>query len=241
MGTPETFSPDPSNPLFVHSSDIPGISLVPVPFSGSGFRGWKRKMIVALSAKNKIAFVNGTCIRPTISGPQQKYGTYLQARYETTNRANCFELKRELAYTSQGALDIASYFNKLKKLWDELGVICTNHAQRCICAAKPGIQQEDEENKPFQFLMGLNEVYVGVRRNFLMMHPPPTLNSAYNILLNDEKQRQVSPNSQFIPDSMSFNVNTTAKMGPHPSIGPVPAFNHSSPPPRQYPQRINFY
>lgn len=61
MGSTDTFSPDPSSPLFVHSSDIPGISLVPAPFSGSGLGGWRRKIIVALSAKNKITFVEGTC------------------------------------------------------------------------------------------------------------------------------------------------------------------------------------
>lgn len=72
----------------------------------------------------------------------------------TENRAKISELKRELAYNSRGALDIASYFNKLKKLWDELGVICTDHAQRCTCAAKPGIQQEDEENKFFSIPNG---------------------------------------------------------------------------------------
>lgn len=61
MGSTDTFSPDPSSPLFVHSSDIPSISLVPAPFSGSGLGGWRRKIIVALSAKNKITFVEGTC------------------------------------------------------------------------------------------------------------------------------------------------------------------------------------
>ncbi|XP_070025027.1 uncharacterized protein [Nicotiana sylvestris] len=193
MGTPETenFSPNPASPLFIHSSHIPEIFLVLAPFSESGFGGSKRKMNIALSAKNKIAFVDGTCTRPTTSGPQQKIcdrcNNMVISWYETANRAKNFELKCELAYTSQGALDIASYFNKLKRLWDELGVTCTNHAQRCVCAAKPGIQQEDEDNKLFQFLMGLNEVYVGVRINFLMMQPPPTLDSAYNILLNDEK------------------------------------------------------
>ncbi|XP_070012759.1 uncharacterized protein [Nicotiana sylvestris] len=102
------------------------------------------------------------------------------------------------------------------------------------------LKQEDEENKLFQFLMGSNEVYVGVRSNLLMMQPPPTLDSAYNILLSDEKQRQVPSNSRLNSDSMSFNVNTNAKMCSHPGVGPVPAFNHSTPPPRQYPQRINF-
>lgn len=63
----------------------------------------------------------------------------IASRYGTSNRTKIFELKRELAHTSQGPLDIASYFNKLKGLWDELGVVCTNHGQRYTCAAKPGI------------------------------------------------------------------------------------------------------
>ncbi|XP_019262965.1 PREDICTED: uncharacterized protein LOC109240746 [Nicotiana attenuata] len=173
MGSTDTFSPDPSSPLFVHLSDIPGISLVPAPFS---------------------AFVDGTCSRPVTDGDERKLWdicnnmviswltaslspeiaesvqyfetaqsiwVQLQTRYVTANRTKIFELKRELAYTSKGALDIASYFNKLKRLWDELGVICTNHGQRRVCAAKLSILQEDGENKLFQFLMGLNETYMG--------------------------------------------------------------------------------
>ncbi|XP_019238625.1 PREDICTED: uncharacterized protein LOC109218705 [Nicotiana attenuata] len=262
---------DPTSPLFVHSSDILGVSLVPVPFSGSGFWGWKRKMIVALSAKNKIAFVDGTCPRPTTTVVEQKlWDRYnnmviswltaslspniaesvqysetaqsiwaqLQSRYGTANRTKIFELKRELTHTSQGPLDIASYFNKLKGLWDELGVMCTNHGQRCTCAAKPGIIQEDEENRLFQFLMGLNETYMGVRSNLLMMQPPPSLDCAYNILLNDEKQRQVQSISQFNPDSMSFNVNTNNKPGFTFRVNQAAVPN--SPPLRQYTQRVNF-
>ncbi|XP_019255102.1 PREDICTED: uncharacterized protein LOC109233687 [Nicotiana attenuata] len=154
MSNTDSFSPDPTSPLFVHSFDIPGISLIPIPFSGSGFGGWKRKMIVALSAKNKIAFVDGTCPRPTTTTVEQKLWdkcndmvislltaslspeiaesvqysettqsiwVQLQTRYGTANRAKIFELNRELAHTSQGPLDIASYFTKLKGLWDELG------------------------------------------------------------------------------------------------------------------------
>lgn len=45
-----------------------------------------------------------------------------------------------------------------------------------------------------------------------MMQPPPSLDSAYNILLNDEKQRQVQSHTQFNPDSMSFNVSTQIRL-----------------------------
>lgn len=72
------------------------------------------------------------------------------------------ETKKELTSTQQGSLYIASYFNKLKKLWDELGTIHKNYGNSCTCAAKPGIQKDEEEDKLHQFLIGLNEVYVGI-------------------------------------------------------------------------------
>ncbi|XP_070056438.1 uncharacterized protein [Nicotiana tomentosiformis] len=64
----------------------------------------------------------------------------LNNRYETVNRTKIFEIKKELASVCQGSLDIASYFNKLKKLWDELGIMSSNHAKTCACAAKAGLQ-----------------------------------------------------------------------------------------------------
>ncbi|XP_075077343.1 uncharacterized protein LOC142164071 [Nicotiana tabacum] len=65
----------------------------------------------------------------------------------------------------------------------------SSHSSTCTCAAKAVIQKEEEDDRLHQFLMGLNETYVSVRSNLLMMQPPPSLDSAYNILLQDERQR----------------------------------------------------
>ena len=51
---------DPHHPYFLHSSDNPDMVLVSKPFDGMGFGAWKRAMEVALTAKNKLGFVNGT-------------------------------------------------------------------------------------------------------------------------------------------------------------------------------------
>ncbi|XP_075091787.1 uncharacterized protein LOC107825227 [Nicotiana tabacum] len=231
---------DPSSPLFLSSSDVPGISLT-IPFAGVGFGGWKRNMIVFLSARNKIGFIDGSCIKPPENSPQyrqwdrcnnmviswfthslspdiaesvqysetaESIWKQLNNRYGAVNGTKVFELKRQLASTYQESLDIASYFNKLKKVWDELGVMCTTHANSCVCATKEGLQRKKEEDKVHQFLMGLNEVYIGVRSNLLMMQPLPSLDSVYNILLQDKKQRQVNPNPSFQSESASFNVNS---------------------------------
>ncbi|XP_016502890.1 uncharacterized protein LOC107821015 [Nicotiana tabacum] len=235
------FIPKPSSPIFLHSSDIPGLSLVPVPFSGSGFGGWRRSIIVSLSGRNKIEFIDGTLPRPSPNSPESKHWDrcnnkvifwltsslsfsiaesvqysetaediwkQLNRRYETINGTKVFEIKKELASTNQGSLDIASYFNKLKKLWDELRVMRTCHGSTCTSAVKAGIQKEEEEDRLHQFLMGLNDTYISVRSNLLMMQPPPSLDSAYNILLQDERQRQINPSSQFNPESTSFNVTS---------------------------------
>ncbi|XP_019266285.1 PREDICTED: uncharacterized protein LOC109243759 [Nicotiana attenuata] len=264
------FVPKPSSPLFVQSSDVPGVSLVPVPFSGTNFGGWKRSIIVSLSASNKIAFVDGSLPKPPDNPIESKQWDrcnnmviswltsslspdiadsvhyseiaeeiwrQLNKRYGTVNRTKAFEIKKELASTCQGFQDIASYFNKLKKLWDELRVVCTNHGNHCTCGAKEGILKEKEEDRLHQFLMGLNEVYVSVRRNLLMMQPSPTLDSAYNILLQDERQRQINSNSQFGPDSAAFTAKINLNHQSDPNTNYRPPGSNTQ---RQYVQRLNF-
>nr|XP_016514477.1 PREDICTED: uncharacterized protein LOC107831242 [Nicotiana tabacum] len=264
--TSSAYTPEPSSPLYLQSSDVPGVSLVPVPFSGNGFGGWKCSMIVSMSARNKIAFIDGSCPKPTATSPDYKQWDccnnmviswitsslsseiaesvqysettesiwkQLNNRYGTVNGTKVFELKRELESTYQGSLDIASYFTKLKRIWDELGVMCSGHANTCTCAAKEGLQKEKEEDKVHQFLMGLNEVYVGVRSNLIMMQPLTSLDNVYNILLQDEKQRQVNPAIQFTTESTSFNVNPPNNKPFQPQIN-VQGYQ------RQFNQRVNF-
>lgn len=40
-----------------------------------------------------------------------------------------------------------------------------------------------------QFLMGLNECYVGVRSQILMMEPLPPLSKVFSLIVQDERHR----------------------------------------------------
>ncbi|XP_060202939.1 uncharacterized protein LOC132631378 [Lycium barbarum] len=233
-------------------------------------------MVISLSAKNKLGFVDGTCPKPNSDDTPEKIRQWdrcnnmviswltssispniaesvqysetaesiwkqLERRYGIVSGTKIFELKKELASTQQGSLDIASYFNKLKKYWNELGTMRKNHSNSCVCAVKTGIEKDEEEDRLYQFLMGLNEVYVGVRSSILMMNPLPHLDDAYNILLQDENQRQVQCTPQMAPEAASFNASSyTAK-------GPPPAFSSGNmnprlprPPAPHYNQRVDF-
>lgn len=56
---------DSTSIYFIHPSENPTVPLVSEKFSGVGYGEWKRSMIIALSAKNKMAFVDGSLEKPS--------------------------------------------------------------------------------------------------------------------------------------------------------------------------------
>lgn len=59
----------PCHPLYVHPSNVLGASLVSTPFDGFGFGSWRRTILVALSVRNKIDFIDGTSSKPPDTSP----------------------------------------------------------------------------------------------------------------------------------------------------------------------------
>ncbi|XP_073119938.1 uncharacterized protein [Henckelia pumila] len=53
-----------SDPLGLHHSDHLGLVLVSKPLEGNNYGQWNHAMRIALSAKNKIGFINGTIKKP---------------------------------------------------------------------------------------------------------------------------------------------------------------------------------
>ncbi|XP_022030483.1 uncharacterized protein LOC110931392 [Helianthus annuus] len=185
---------DSSNPLFLHPSDHPGMILVSKQFDGTGFGSWKRAMSIALSAKNKFGFVDGSV---TISTNPSLW-----------SRCNDM-LQKSICEISQGSSDIATYFTKIKSIRDELSSL--SEVPACSCGAYAVIAKKEEEEKLIQFLMGLNssyDNYDNVRANILMMQPLPSINKAYSLLVQDENQKEIHPVSQAFPDVSSMNVQT---------------------------------
>ena len=55
---------DLSSPSFLHNGDHPRMNLVSHPLTGANYHTWRRAMLMALTAKKKIGFVDGTIPRP---------------------------------------------------------------------------------------------------------------------------------------------------------------------------------
>ncbi|KAL5568470.1 hypothetical protein UlMin_025045 [Ulmus minor] len=60
---------DSSNPYFLHHSNNPGLVLVSQPLIGENHASWSCAMLIALSVKNKLGFVDGSIPKPTGTNP----------------------------------------------------------------------------------------------------------------------------------------------------------------------------
>ncbi|XP_016444141.1 uncharacterized protein LOC107769439 [Nicotiana tabacum] len=155
---------DPSHPYYIFSCDVSGIYLVSTLFDGTGYVNWSKGMLMSLSARNKIGFIDRSCPRPSVTSPLYKawdrcdnlVGTWilnalttqirnsvlhsksakdmwddLRDRYSQPNEVRIYHLKKDLVGVTQGNSDIATYYSRLKKLWDELSIL--NSFMTCSC------------------------------------------------------------------------------------------------------------
>lgn len=55
---------DQSHPYYLHPLDYPGMNFVSTIFYGKDYGGWRRSIIITLSTKNKLGFVDGLLAAP---------------------------------------------------------------------------------------------------------------------------------------------------------------------------------
>ncbi|KAL0445391.1 UNVERIFIED_CONTAM: hypothetical protein Slati_2261800 [Sesamum latifolium] len=133
----------------------------------------------------------------------------LESRYGVSNGPMIYQLQREIASAAQGTLSISAYFNKLKKLWDELGCLVTNPS--CSREALKEIASLYQRDHLMQFLMGLDESFESTRNQILIMETLPNVSKAYAIVLQVEIQREV--NSAYGNSSQNMAMQTKVFQG----------------------------
>ncbi|CAN0847263.1 hypothetical protein LINGRAHAP2_LOCUS4886 [Linum grandiflorum] len=59
-----------------------------------------------------------------------------------------------------------------------------------------------DKERMYTFLMGLNETYTAIRSHILSVQPTPTLAQAYNMVADNEQQREISGSSKSSYEAM---------------------------------------
>nr|GEV60494.1 hypothetical protein [Tanacetum cinerariifolium] len=146
------------------------------------FHGWSRNVRMALGAKLKLGFIDGSCIKPDVGYTelQSELWKEIAERYGQSNGLLVYQLEREFSKITQ---DERMYLDVLEKF-----------------------MLRDSNLKLIQFLMKLNNEYESVRSQILAMDPLPTVNKAYYIVQQIEKQKQVTTDT-FEPSAFFDNMN----------------------------------
>lgn len=107
---------------------------------------------------------------------------------------------------SQGIFTVSEYYSKLRNLWDEYVSLVPLPA--CDCDKYKVYAEHMERQKLMQFLMGLNDNFSQSRSQILLTVPSPSLNQAYNMIMQDENQRvQSSLNSNGVLPLQKMDVS----------------------------------
>ncbi|GAA0140999.1 hypothetical protein LIER_02242 [Lithospermum erythrorhizon] len=194
---------------------------------------WRRSVEISLLAKNKLGFVNGECVRPLdpVQAAQwdrcngmviswllhsidrdiaesviycetvEKIWQQLHNRYSQANHARIYQIHRDLATSSQGNRSIFVYFTHLQRLWDEYVNMIV-----AIDESAPALHKLLQNQQIMQLLMGLNDSYTARKRRgqILMLKPFPALDNILQMLLQEEKQREVCNPSTLSTDASAM-------------------------------------
>ncbi|GKC00994.1 hypothetical protein Tco_0987130 [Tanacetum coccineum] len=99
-----------NDPLYLASSDHPGMMLTNTPFNGGNFLGWSRTIKMALGAKLKLGFIDGSSPKPAVIDVD--YKRWVRCDYMVT----CWILNSMVAELSESFL----YAQSARDLWKEL-------------------------------------------------------------------------------------------------------------------------
>lgn len=86
------------------------MNLVNSIFDDRGYPGWRRSILIALSAKKKLGFINGVCKAPDLNA----------ANYEQWSCCNDMVISWLLNALTKDIGDNAIYSKTAKELWDSL-------------------------------------------------------------------------------------------------------------------------
>lgn len=151
----------------------------------------------------------------------------LMSRFKQDDAPRVYEIEQRLSVIQQGSQDVSSYYTELVTLWEEYRnyvelPICT--CGKCECNAAALWEKLQQRSRVTKFLMGLNESYESTRRHILMLKPIPNIEDAFNMVAQDERQKNIKP--AFKPDNVVFqNSAPTAPIASYAASYQVPMEN----------------
>ena len=222
-----------SSPYFLSNSDNPGVSLVVQHLTEENYSTWSRAVLIALDAKSKIGFIDGSLLKPqSVDHPL----------YTAWCKCNSTVLAWLFNSVSKDLQPSVVYFKTAREVWlDFQHRFSQGNGPRIFELRKEicSLAQEDlsissyytkfkslwqelsdyrtcscghqAEDCVMSFLMGLNETYTTVRGQILLMDPIPPMGEVFSLLIQDEKQRKVGKKNTIESSALAVKTNGSGR------------------------------
>ncbi|KAJ8641114.1 hypothetical protein MRB53_017808 [Persea americana] len=210
-----------NDPFFVHHSDNPTAVLVSPLLTGDNYSTWLRAMTMALRAKNKLCFVDGTTEPPTDIKELQQWqrcndlvSSWILNSTEGEIRASILyaETAREIwldlsnRFTQTNAPKIYQLKQSIASLKQEDTSASTYFTKMkalwdelnsltvvksCTCGHGKASAIQQEQDRAMEFLQGLHDRFSALRSQILLMDPFPNATKIYALVRQEEKQQEI--------------------------------------------------
>ncbi|KAK4280541.1 hypothetical protein QN277_012155 [Acacia crassicarpa] len=160
-------------------------SILPPPATDPSFQVWER-------CNNLVQGWLTRSISPSIAksilwfDTAHEIWTDLCSRFSQSDMFRVADLQEEICNLRQGASTVSDYFTQLKILWDELANI--GPLKPCSCGSVTTVVTYREEDQVIHFLKGLNEQFVSVKSQIMLLDPLPSITHVFSLVVQQERE-----------------------------------------------------
>ncbi|XP_068492253.1 uncharacterized protein [Phaseolus vulgaris] len=151
------------------------------------FKSWDEEdsMIMAWLWNSMVPEISDTCM--FLKSAKKIWEAVEQTYYKAKDAAQIYDVKVKTVAAKQGNKSVTEYANQLKSLWMELDHYRVIKAK---CSEDSAILKEYiEQDRVYDFLVGLNPEYDQVRIQILGKEKVPGLNEVVAIIRSEESMR----------------------------------------------------
>lgn len=210
-------SPINAETYAIHHFDSPSTFLVSPLLTGDNYGSWSRAITMALRAKNKLGFVDGSfpiltdkayipnwerCNDLVSSWILNSVSPNIHPRILYADTAAQIWVDLKYCFSQSNAPKIYQLKLSITVLKQEGMSVSSYFTQLkslwdeltsilptppCICGNSKSIIDQHHQDRAMEFLKGLHDNFSAIRSQILLMEPFPSVQSIYNLVRQEEK------------------------------------------------------
>ena len=177
---------NPSSVYFIHPYENPTNSLVSVKFTGDNFGEWQRGVKIALSCKNKIAFIDGTLTRPSSSD---------DPTFAAWERCNSMVISYLLHSLDTTIARNVIYFTTATEIWKDLEERYSHNSGAKLYSIQQTLHELTQGSNPVSYfftqIKGLCDQLNGINPILMCTCSGCTSNLSQKIMKQQQEERLI--------------------------------------------------